>query len=210
MRLILSCLVMLTVLMGARPAAAQQLLGDTQVPYSADRTVVTGGKTYVGRVYAMPGRQRHEQDLNGLPLVAILRADRKVAWLELAALHVFTDFPFPAAITDYAGQQQLGAPLGTETLAGETVRKYRIERQGTDGSQVYGYLWMTDDGIVVRLEGSFVETNGRETKASYELSHIQRAPQPAALFDLPAGMTRLPPEALAPLMGIRIKQPGQG
>ena len=210
MRSLLSSLLLVAALLGALPASAQQLLGDTQVPYSADRTVVTGGKTYVGRVYATPGRQRHEQNINGLPLVAILRADRKVAWLELADLHVFTDFPFPAAITDYADQKQLGRPLDTEVVAGEATKKYRVERQGADGSQVYGYAWITDDGIVVKLDGSFIGSSGRETKAAYELSHVRRGPQPASLFDLPPGMNRLPPEAVAPLMGIKLKPSGQG
>jgi hypothetical protein len=210
MRSLFSCLLLFASVLGAVPASAQQLLGDTQVPYSADRTVVTGGKSYVGRVFAAPGRQRHEQDVNGFPLVAILRADRKVAWLEVAPLHVFTDFQFPAAITDYADQRQLGHPLDTEVVAGESVKKYRVERQGDDGSQLFGYAWITDDGIVVRLDGTFVETNGRETKASYELSHIRRGPQAEALFELPKGMTRLPPEAVAPLMGIKLKPPPKG
>ncbi|GGF17849.1 hypothetical protein GCM10011611_24640 [Aliidongia dinghuensis] len=210
MRSVFACLLLLATLLSAPFAEAQNLLGDTRAPYSADRTVVTGGKSYVGRVYAEPGRQRHEQDLNGLPLVAILRADRKVAWLELAPLHVFTDFPFPAAITDYADDRQLGPALGTETVGGEATKKYRIERQGTDGSQVYGYAWITDDGIVMKLDGAFVEPSGRETRASYELSHVKRGPQPPALFDLPAGMSRLPPEALAPLMGIKLKPPARG
>ncbi|HEV2674360.1 MAG TPA: hypothetical protein VGV37_07445 [Aliidongia sp.] len=210
MRSLVSCLLLVAAVLVMPSARAQQLLGDTQVPYSADRTVVTGGKSYVGRVYATPGRQRHEQNVNGLPLVAILRADRKVAWLELAELHVFTDFPFPAAITDYADPKQLGRPIGTEVIAGETAGKYRVEHQGSDGSQVYGYAWITEDGIVLRLDGSFVEPNGRETKASYELSHVRRGPQPANLFDLPPGMSRLPPEAVAPLMGIKLKPAGQG
>jgi hypothetical protein len=211
MRVLLSCLLLLASVLGATSASAQQLLGDTKVPYSADRTVETGGKTYVGHVYAAPGRQRHEQDVNGFPIVAILRADRKVAWLEVAPLHVFTDFQFPAAITDYADQKQLGRPIGTEVVAGETANKYRVERQGDDGSQLYGYAWITEDGIVVRLDGTFVEPNGRETKASYELSHIRRGPQPEALFDLAKGMTRLPPEAVAPLMGIKLRPaPKQG
>ncbi|HLZ65912.1 MAG TPA: hypothetical protein VKQ29_06750 [Aliidongia sp.] len=208
MRFLLSCLFLAAAFVGAHPASAQQLLGDTRVPYSADRTVVTGGKSYVGRVYATPGRQRHEQTVNGLPLVAILRADKQVAWLELPDLHVFTDFRFPAAITDYADQKQLGAPIGTESIAGLPANKYRVERQGTDGSQMFGYAWISDDGIVLKLDGTFVEPNGHETKASYELSHVERGPQPPQMFELPPRMNRLPPEAVAPLMGIKIKSQG--
>lgn len=205
MRFLISCLFLAATLVGTHPAAAQQLLGDTRVPYSADRTVVTGGKTYVGRVYASPGKQRHEQNINGLPIVAILRADKNVAWLELADLHVFSDFKFPAAITDYASPNQLGAPVGTESVAGLPAKKYRVERQGGDGSQLFGYAWIDDEGIVLKLDGSFIEPNGRETKASYELSNVHRGPQSPSLFELPPGMTRLPPEAVAPLMGIKIK-----
>lgn len=214
MRFLLSCLFLVVGLTGAlvgiRPAAAQQLLGDTKVPYSADRTVVTGGKSYVGKVYATPGKQRHEQDLNGFPLVAILRADKSVAWLELTSFHIFTDFQFPAAITDYADEKQLGAPVGTEEVAGLMARKYRVEREGKDGSKLFGYAWITEEGIVVKLDGTFIEPKGHETKASYVLSNIHRGPQPPSLFELPPGMSRLPPEAIAPLMGIKVKPPGQG
>lgn len=205
MRFMLSCLLLVAALVGAQPARAQQLLGDTRVPYSADRTVVTGGKTYVGRVYASPGKQRHEENINGLPIVAILRADKKLAWLELADLHIFTDFRFPDAISDYASQDQLGAPIGSEPVAGLMAKKYRIERQGADGSQMFGYAWINDEGIVLKLDGSFIAPNGRETKASYELSNVRRGPQQPGLFELPPGMTRLPPEAVAPLMGIKLK-----
>jgi len=206
MRFLISWLFLAAALVGAQPAAAQQLLGDTRVPYSADRTVVTGGKTYVGRVYAEPGKQRHEQIINGLPVTAILRADKSVAWLELVDLHVFSDFKFPAAITDYASAQQLGAPVGTEMIAGLPAKKYRVERKGSDGSELFGYAWINDEGIVLKLEGSFIEPNGHETKAGYELSNVHRGPQPPELFELPKGMTRLPPEAVAPLMGIKVKQ----
>jgi hypothetical protein len=208
MRHILSGLMLIAALFVARPGQAQQLLGDTQVPYSADRTVVTGGKSYVGRVYAAPGKQRHEQNVNGLPMVAILRADKKVAWLELPDLHVFTDFAFPAAITDYANQKQLGAALGTETVAGLPAKKYRVEREGADGSQLNGYVWITDDGIVLKLDGSYVGSNGRETKALYELSNVKREAPSAALFELPPGINHLPPEAVAPLMGVKLKPQG--
>lgn len=72
-----------------------RLLGDVTIAYRAMRTVTAGGKTYVGPVYAMPGRQRHEQEINGFHPVVILRADRKVAWLLVEALGVYTEFPFP-------------------------------------------------------------------------------------------------------------------
>ena len=64
------------------------------------------------------------------------------------------------------------------------------------------------DHNLLKLDGTFVQTNGRETKASYELSNVKRGPQQPNLFDLPPKMTRLPPEALAPLMGLKVKSQG--
>src|SRR5260370_39295060 len=77
-----SCFVLflglLTGLAFGSPARAE-LIGDTRVPYSADRTVVTGGKTYIARVYALPCRQRHEQAIRRLSPMAILRSDQGMA-----------------------------------------------------------------------------------------------------------------------------------
>src|SRR5690348_5773326 len=64
------------------PASAPsgQLLGDARVPFSADRTLTVDGRTFAGRVYHTPGRQRHEQMLEGIQQVVILRADRAQGW----------------------------------------------------------------------------------------------------------------------------------
>jgi len=160
----------------AAPVHAE-LLGDTKVPFSADRTVTLGAKTYTGKIYAMPGRQRHEQDLNGLRPVAILRADRSLAWVVLPDLHIYGEFKFPQAVTDLSDRDLLGPALDTETIAGQRTTKYRVEHRGSDGSVVKGFIWRTSDGIVMKLTGTFTSPNGHETNGMLELANLRKGLQ---------------------------------
>jgi hypothetical protein len=43
--------------------AVGETLGDARVGFSAERILVLDGRRYVGRMWHMPGEQRHEQEL---------------------------------------------------------------------------------------------------------------------------------------------------
>ena len=192
-------------LLGLAPAAiAEPLLGDTAVPFSAERSVVTGGKTYEGRIYAAPGMQRHEQVIEGLPMVAILRADRQVAWLMIPGLHVYAEFAFPKAVTEFDGLAALGPPVGTDVVAGLKSARYRVEHEGTDGSSLDGWVWMTGDGIVTKLDGTYLSPKTKPVKASYTLTDIKLGPQDPKLFEIPPDVKKLPVEAVQALLSLRM------
>src|SRR3546814_17448369 len=72
--------------------------------------------------------------------------------------------------------------LGRGTVGGEAVTKYRIEA-GEGGESYTVLIWATDDGIALRMEGATAE-GGFEM----QLSDLERGPQPADLFEVPAGM----------------------
>jgi hypothetical protein len=183
---------------------AAPLVGDTQVPFSADRSDVTGGKTYDGHIYAAPGMQRHEQVVNGLPMIAILRADRQVAWLIVPGLHVYAEFAFPKAVTEYDGMKALGAPVGTDIVAGLKSARYRLEHEGTDGSALDGWVWMTGEGIVTKLDGTYNSPKKKELKASYVLTNVKLGPQDPKLFEVPHDVKKLPPEAVQGLLSLQM------
>lgn len=185
------------------PARAAALIGDTKVPFSAARSVMTGGKTYDGMVYAAPGKQRHEQNLNGLPVIAILRADLQVAWVILPGLHVYAEFPFPKAVTDFDGIAALGPPVGSDKVSGLASARYRIEHDGDDGSALDGWVWMTDDGIITKLEGDYSTPKNKHVKASYVLTDIKLGPQDPELFELPHGAKKMPVEMIQGLFSLQ-------
>ena len=69
-------------------------------------------------------------------------------------------------------------------------------------------LWLSADGIPMRLAGTFTNAKGKASSVRWELSGVKTGPQPAALFEPPAGLSKLPPEAIAPLLGLRLKGGG--
>src|SRR4051812_47995108 len=79
-------------------AAAARMLGDPSVPFSADRTLMVGDRNFTGKLYAMPGSQRHEQQIAGIDQVIILHGKDAKGWLLLPKLNSYVEFWFtPAA-----------------------------------------------------------------------------------------------------------------
>jgi hypothetical protein len=76
--------------------------------------------------------------------------------------------------------------VGKEIIDGLTTTKYAF---GDDGAlRAAGFYWLTDNGIMVRRvydDGIF----GKKIHNRDYLTHITFAPQPAALFSIPAGYT---------------------
>jgi hypothetical protein len=201
MSMVLRALALLAVL--AMPGIARaQLLGDTQVPFSADRTVVIGDRTFTGKLYARPGYQRHEQDLGGLPQVILLRRDDARGWLVLPSTRSYVEFYFRGVLAELSDPSLLGTAVGQETVAGLKTTKYRIEHTVRDGSTVDGYAWVSKDGIIAKAEGTYTAAkDGKPTPVRMLLSNIRTGPQNAALFEVPQNFVKLPSGALQPLLG---------
>ena len=195
---------LLLLLAAGRPALAEPLIGDAQIPFSADRSVTWKGKTYPGRVEAMPGKQRHEEAFGVLRVVAILRADQSMAYLMLPDLGVYAKEPFPKAVTEQGGVAKLGQPVGTDAVGGEAARAYRVDRHGSDGSAATGTLWMSDDWIILKAEGDWTAPGHAPEHGTLALSNIRKGPQDPARFEIPPHMNELTPEAVNALMSLKL------
>jgi len=200
-RLLLTALL---VLAAAHPgAAAPRMLGDPSVPFSADRSLTIGERSFTGRLYATPGSQRHEQQVAGVDQVIILHGKDARGWLVLPSLNSYVEFGFAPAATELKADDLLSTKLGEETVNGLPTTKYRIEHVAHDGTLIDGYVWLTSDGIPMRLDGMYTPANGgKPTPVHMELSNVRREKQNAALFAIPPNMMKLPGGALAPLLGV--------
>jgi hypothetical protein len=83
------------------------------------------------------------------------------------------------------------------------VTKYAVDKDIPEG-HLAGSLWLTAEGIPMRCDGSFTRTNGKISKIHWELSHVLIGSQDPALFEVPPGYSKLPPEAAATLLGLRL------
>jgi hypothetical protein len=185
-----------------QPAAAR-MLGDPSVPFSADSTVSVGDRSFHGKVFATPGSQRHEQSIGGIPQVVILHGSDAKGWLVLPQLASYVEFNFAPAAFELAQPGLLSQPLGEETIDGHRTVKYRAEHTARDGTMVDGYIWLTREGIPMRLDGMVTPARGgKPTPVRLELSHVREGAQPANLFALPKNLNKLPTGMLGGLLGV--------
>ena len=70
-----------------------------------------------------------------------------------------------------------------------------------------GALWLSGDGIPMKCDARFAADNGKVSTIRWELRHVKIGQQDAALFEVPPGYAKLPPEAAGPLLGMRLARP---
>ena len=186
--------------------ALAETLGDARVGFTAERVLVVDGRSYVGRMWHMPGEQRHEQDFPAVRPVFILRADRALGDVVLAQLHSVVEFTLPRALSILGTSNVLRKPVGQETVNGIATTQYAVEEDTPEG-RATGRLWLSRDGIPMRCSGKFEAKNGKVSTIHWELRHVKIGKQDEALFEVPRGYAKLPPEAAAPLLGIRLARP---
>lgn len=184
-------------------AASGATLGDPQVGFTAERILVFDGKRYVGRMWNMPGEQRHEQELPAAKPVFILRAASSIADILLPKLHTAVELDLPPVLTMLGSPKELGNPVGSQTIEGIATTKYEIDKEIPDG-HVAGALWLSRDGIPMRCEGNYTNKKGKVSTVHWELRHVEIGAQEPSLFAVPAGYSKLPPEAVATLLGLRL------
>jgi len=187
----------------AASAAPAATLSDAKVGFSADRVLVINGKPYQGKMWNMPGKERHEQNLNGIPAAFVLRTDTPIGDLVLPKLHTTVEFMMPPELRLFADPRLTRKPVGHEKINGIATTKYDVEVTVPEGHGA-GNLWLSDAGIPMKLDGSFTRASGRVATLHWELTHVHLGPQPAALFEPPPGFSKLPAEAIAPLLGLKL------
>lgn len=184
-----------------------ETLGDARIGFSAERILVLDGRSYVGRMWQMPGVQRHEQNIQGLKPVFILHQDSPVGDAVLPQLHTVVEFAMPKALSVLASPELLGRPVGRETVNGIATTRYAVDAPVPEGHAT-GSLWLSRDGIPVKCEGRFEASNGKFSTVRWELRHLRLGPQKSALFEVPDGFSKLPAAAVGPLLGLRLAAPG--
>jgi hypothetical protein len=181
------------------------IVGDAAVPYSATRIVIVDGKEYRGKVFAVPGKQRHDVDINGVSLSFVLDIEGGAGVIAVPSLHSYVDFPLPPLLAELDKRQLEGHEAGEERIAGLTAVKYRLEYTVSDGSRGTGFLWLTRDNILLRIEGRIERPGHRPMTVTMRLEDLQLGPQDDKLFQISNGLKKLPYQALEMLLNLRLR-----
>lgn len=173
-------------LLAAAPARAESFaLPD--IAYSAERRVQAGERWQEMRVHYSPGKERME--FTGAAAggnVMIVRYDQGLAWLLMPGMRAYMEVP-----SDIGGQVMALTedvrlePEGRERVNGATTTRHRAS------GRFEGRVWLTDDGIPVRIEGR-AAIDGQRVPTRIEQRDITRTRPEPALFQLPAGFMRIP------------------
>ena len=84
----------------------------------------------------------------------------------------------------------------------ETI-EYALDQDSPDGHAT-GSLWLSPDGIPMKCVGKFETSNGKLSTIVWQLRRVRIGKQDPMLFEIPRGYAKLPPEAAASLLGLRI------
>jgi hypothetical protein len=200
---VLSALLAAAIIAAGEARAA--ILGDASVPYSATRIVIVDGKEYRGRVFSVPGKQRHDVDINGLELSFLLDIAGEAGVIAAPTLHSYVDFPLPPLLAELDRRQLEGREAGEERIAGLPAVKYRLAYTASDGSRGMGFIWLSRDNILLRIDGRIERPRHRPMTVTMRLEDLQLGPQDDELFHISRGLKKLPYQALEMLLNLRLK-----
>jgi hypothetical protein len=172
-------LILLVVIVCALAPTA--LLAAPATQYSATVVATNGGQTKTLRQYADHGKVRNEMSQGGQDIVTIVRPDKGVTWTLMVGQKMYLEFPI-AGPRPNASALPPGATfhkIGRETVEGRSTDKYRLDVKG----KPVGYVWLVGQNLVR------YQTPDGATTVVYR--DFKAGPQPASLFELPAGYTKI-------------------
>ena len=163
------------------------------VEYSADTIMEYGEGTMKGKVYIAPGKERSEMNAGAGKMVNITRKDKKVTWMLMAEDKMYMETKHSAAAPskdDLSAYKIEQTVVGKETMNGVETTKSKIIMTGKDGSKMGGFMWMSKENIMVKMDTVSIE-KGEKNRFKTELTNIKIGKQDPALFEIPPGFAKM-------------------
>ncbi len=180
--------VLATLLLAGATAAGDR----PNVEYSADQVIEAGDIAMKSKVYSTPTKERRETSQGGTSMTMITRHDKKVIWNLMPEDKMYMEMAMKASSdkTDLSGYQIEQTPMGQETLNGQSMNKSKIIMTHSSGAKMGGFMWMTKEGIQAKIDVIAVE-KGSKDRFKMEQNNIKVGKQPADLFEIPEGFTKM-------------------
>jgi len=164
------------------------------VEYSADSELETAEISMKGHVNYAPTRERREMVTDGGDkMITIMRPDKKVAWILMPSEKMYMETNIGQAAgkdtTDPSQYKIEQTVVGPETLNGVQTTKSKIIMTGPKGEKMGGFMWMTKENIMVKMDAIAIEKN-QKMRFKTELSNLKIGKQDASLFEIPQGYSK--------------------
>jgi hypothetical protein len=212
-----------TVLLAAtavvQPLAMAVTSPGANVSYSADSVMETAEGAITGKHYIAPGMERREDTLQGMSMISIRRDDLGKLWMLMPSERMYMEIDLKKA-ADMAerfagGMSRTPSPEefevemteeGREEVNGLMTTKSKVIMKHQDGTRMGGFWWMSDEGILVKMDVIAMDESKNKMRMKRELTNIVIEPQAPTLFEIPEGYSSLMMGMGAGLLGL----PGLG
>lgn len=173
-----------------------------KVEYSADSYLETADGVMQGKLYSAPGKERREYVEAGETMVIILRHDKKVAWMLMPEDKSYMEIKVPkeGRKDDISGYKIEQTTIGPETVNGVKTTKSKIIMTGPKGEKLDGFWWASKEGIIVKLDAIAVDKKSKE-RFKTELKNLNVGKQNPAVFEIPAGYSKMDMGGFGGMMG---------
>ena len=153
--------------------------------FIADGVVQIGDERLDFKVFHDVGRERHEMAIDDLFQITILRPDLGTAYLVQPEADSY--IPLPLEDISLWPRYRIQGGYRIERQAreledGETTTRFRIRGSETAPIEMDVLVWITDDGIEMRLEGE-MEVEGILENVVLMRRNVRRQPIDPTLFD---------------------------
>jgi hypothetical protein len=165
-------------------------------PFTADMLVTSAkqnGTMFHGKMYAGEHAMRMDLEMQpGMESSTIVRFDKKVVWVLVAAEQRYMEMPMTPRAGMMAALRNKGAKyelrdLGPDKIGSYGCEKYRVRWTDNDQSG-NGYVWVASGGDV---KGFIVRAEDEKSGATNEYQNIHPGEPPASLFEVPAGYQKM-------------------
>jgi hypothetical protein len=162
------------------------------VEYTAESYLETAYGVQQGPVYFAPGKERREFNMDGIRMVNIIRRDRNVIWSLMPEDKMYMEMK-PSkenSAGDLGGYQIEQTMIGPETLDGVQTTKSKIIMTGPDGEKMGGFMWITAEGIVVKMDAIAMDKKSK-ARIKTELKNLVVGDVDDSLFEIPEDYTKM-------------------
>ncbi len=172
----------------ARAEAPPALLPTRDAALSYRVTDARNGHTMMVRAYVKAGAGLVRVDAEGMPGYAILDRAARLLTVVMPAAHGYLRIPIGSGADHFIAQAEglRFRRIGTETVAGLSCTEWSMTDKRGGAERGSGNACITADGLVLRVRGT-----GDGVGGSVVATAVEEAPQPAALFAVPAGFAKL-------------------
>ncbi len=160
--------------------------------FAADMVSRTGKETVNARICVAQDKVRMEMPGS----IVIVRRDKNVSWVVMPTEKMYMEHPVdmsssPKVAKNFDGEIERVA-MGTEAVDGQPAEKFKVTYP-EKGKNVSVYQWLRGGQIPVKVE-AVDGTWGMEYK------NLKTGPQPADLFEVPAGYEKFGMPGLGDMM----------